>query len=147
MLVVDRVVLPTVDQAHQVRELERHRTVVFDQRAQPGREATDIGDVSEDVVRGHEVRAAVPPRDLAARVRAQELHLGRNATGAGDLGHVRGRLDTEHGDTCRRKVLEEIPSLLATSVTRLLEVSRNRSTIASAYFFACATHESEYEEK
>ena len=67
MLVVDRVVLPSLDQPQQVRELQRHRALVLDQRTQSGRETPDIGDVGEDVVRGDQVGPAVLPRDLAAR--------------------------------------------------------------------------------
>ena len=51
-----------------VREFQRHHAVVFDQRAQPGRKALDIRHVGEDIVPGHQVRPAVLPRDLAARI-------------------------------------------------------------------------------
>ena len=108
MLVVDRVVLPALDQPEQVREFQRHRALVLDQRTEPGREALDVGHVSEDVVSGHQVRPAVLLRDLAARVSAQELDLGPDAPGAGRLGHVRGRLDAEHRDARGLEVLQQV---------------------------------------
>ena len=67
MLVVDRVVLAPLDQPQQVRELQGHQAGVLDQRAQSGREAEDIGDVREDVVRGDEVGPAVLRRDRLRR--------------------------------------------------------------------------------
>ena len=105
---VDRVVLPPLDQAEQVRELQRHRALVFDQRAQAGRETPDIRHVGEDVVRGHQVSPAVLPRDLAPGLRAEELDLRPDPPGAGRLGHVRGRLDAEHRDARRLEVLKQV---------------------------------------
>ena len=100
---IDRVVLSALDQPEQVRELQRDHALVLDQRAQPGREATDVRHVGEDVVRGHEVGPAVPLRDLAPGLRAKELDLGRDTAGAGRLGHVRGRFDAEHRDAAAWK--------------------------------------------
>ena len=108
MLVVDRVVLPTFDEAEQVREFQRHHAVVLDQRAQPGREALDIGHVGKDVVPRHQVGAAVSRGDLAAGVGAQELDLGPDAPGPGRFGDVRGRLDAEHRDTRSLEMLQQI---------------------------------------
>ena len=108
MLVVDRVVLPALDQAEQVREFQRNRALVLDQRAKSGREALDIRHVGEDVVRRHEVGPAVPLRDRQAGFGAQEPDLGPDAPGPGRLGHVRGRLDAEHRDARRLEVLEQV---------------------------------------
>ena len=108
MLVIDRVVLPPLDQAQQVRELQRHRTLVFDQRSQPGRETADIRHVGEDVVRGHQVGPAVLLRDLPPGLRAQELDLRPDTPRPRRLGHVRGGLDTEHRDAGRLEVLKQV---------------------------------------
>ena len=105
---VDRVVLPALDEAKQVRELQRHGALVLDQGAQPSRETLDVRHVGEDVVPGHQVRAPVPLGDLAAGVGAEELYLGTDAAGAGRLGHVRGRLDAEHRDARGLEVLQQI---------------------------------------
>ena len=105
---IDGVVLPALDQAEQVRELQRDHALVLDEGAQPGREAPDIRHVSEDVVRGHEVGPASPVRDLASGFGTEELNLRRDAAGAGRLGHVRGRLDAEHRDAGRREVLKQV---------------------------------------
>ena len=64
MLVIDRVVLPALDEAKQMRELQRHHARVLDQRAQPGGETPDVGNVGEDVVARHQVGPAVLRRDL-----------------------------------------------------------------------------------
>ena len=108
MLVVDRVVLPPLDQPQQVRELQRHRALVFDQRSQARRETPDIRHVGEDVVRGHQVSPAVLPGDLTAGLRPQELDLRPDAPGARRLCHVRGRLDTQHRDAGRLEVLKQV---------------------------------------
>ena len=108
VLVVDRVVLPPLDQAEQVRELQRHHALVLDQRAQARREASDVGHMGEDVVRGHQIGPAVLPRDLATGLGAEELDLRPDAPGAGRLGHVRGRLDAEHRDALGLEVLEQV---------------------------------------
>ena len=108
MLVVDRVVLPAFDQPEQVREFQRDQAVVLDQRTQAGRETPDVGYMGEDVVRRHQVGPAVLLSDLAAGVGAQELDLRRNAPGSGRLGHVRGRLDTEHRDALGLEMLQQI---------------------------------------
>ena len=108
VLVVDRVVLPALDQAEQVREFERNRALVLDQCAKPGREALDIRYVGEDIVRRHEVGPAVPLGDFQTAFGAQEPYLGPDAPGPGRLGHVRGRLDTEHRNARRLEVLEQI---------------------------------------
>ena len=108
VLVVDRVVLPPLYQAEQVRELQRHHALVLDQRAQAGREAADIRDVGEDVVRRHQIGPAVLPRDLEAGLGAQELDLGPDTPGARRLGHVRGGLDPEHRNAGRLEVLKQV---------------------------------------
>jgi hypothetical protein len=108
MLVVDRVVLPALDEAEQVREFQRHRALVFDQRAQPGREVLDVGHVGEDIVPGHQVGPAVFPRYLAPGAGPQELDLGPDAAGPGRRGDVRGRLDAEDRDARGLEVLQQI---------------------------------------
>ena len=63
-------------------------------------------------------------------------------------GDVRGRLDAEDGDAERDEMLQEIPVVARDLDHQALGTSaRAGSIIASAYRFACATHESEYEEK
>ena len=108
MLVVDRVILPPLDQPQQVRELQRHHAFVFDQRSQAGREAPDVRHVGEDIVRGHQVSPAVLPGDLKAGLRPQELDLRPDTPGARRLRHVRGRLDAEHRDAGCLEVLEKV---------------------------------------
>ena len=108
MLVIDRVVLPALDQAQQVRELQRDHALVLDQRSQSGRETPDVRHVGEDVVRGHQVGPAVLPRDLAPGLRAQELDFRPDTPRPRRLGHVRGRLDTEHRDAGRLEVLKQV---------------------------------------
>src|SRR6202167_3724235 len=108
MLVIDRVVLSALDKTEQVRELQRHHAVVFDQRAQAGREAPDVGHVGEDIVARHQVRPAVFAGYLAAGLSAKELDLGPDAPGPGRLGDVRGRLDAEYWDARRVQVLQKI---------------------------------------
>ena len=105
---VDRVVLPPLDQPEQVREFQRDQAVVFDQRAQACRETHDVRHMSEDIVRGHQVSPAIPVSDLQAGLGPQELDFRGDASFSSRLGHVRGRLDTEHRDTRRLEVLQKI---------------------------------------
>ena len=68
MLVIDRVVLPSLDQAKQVRELQRNQARVLNQGAQACGEASDVRNIREDVVRGDQVGSPVPLGDLVARL-------------------------------------------------------------------------------
>ena len=108
MLVVDRVVLPALDQPEQVRELQRDQPAVLDQRAQPGGEPADVRDVGEHVVSGHQVSLAEPARELGPGFRAEEPDLGPDPLGLGGRGHVRGGLDPEHRDAGRHEVLQQV---------------------------------------
>ena len=108
VLVIDRVVLPPLDQPKQVRELKRHRPRVLHQRPQPGRESANVRHVREDVVGGDQVRLAVLGRYRGARIRAEEFHHGPDALSDGGLGDVAGRLDPEHRDAGRREMLEQV---------------------------------------
>ena len=105
---VDGVVLAPLDQPEQVRELQRDRALVLDQSAQARREAADVGHVGKDVVPRHQVGPAVPPRDIAAGLGAQELDFGGDPAGPGGLGHVRGGLDAEDRDAGRLEVLQKV---------------------------------------
>ena len=79
VLVIDRVVLPPLDQAEQVRELERHETGVLDQRAESRGETADVGDVREDVVGDDQVGVSVLGGDRGPGFRAEELDDRRDA--------------------------------------------------------------------
>ena len=108
MLMVDRVVLPPLDQPEQVRELERHQARVLDQRAQSRGEAADIRHMSEDVIRGDQVSSPVLLPDPLAGLRPEELDFRPDAARPGSLGHVGGRLYPEHRDSAGRKVLQQV---------------------------------------
>ena len=95
----------------------------------------------------HEVGPAAPVRDLASGFGTEELHLRRDAAGAGRLGHVRGRLDAEHRDARRLEVLQQVAVVAGHLGDQAVAVRPSRAVIVSAYRFACATQESEYEEK
>ena len=105
---VDRVVLPPLDQPEQVRELQGNQPRVLDQRAQPRGEPADVRHVREDVVGGDQVRLAVLGGDRGTRLRAEELHHRPDALGDGGLGDVAGWLNAEHRDTCRDEVLQQV---------------------------------------
>src|SRR5260370_17650984 len=111
MLVVDRVVLPSLDEAHQVRELQRYRALVFDECAQASGETPDVGNVSENVVGDHMIRLAVPCRYLLTGVRAEELDLRPDTTGTGRLRHVLGWIDAKHCHPRRLLVLNHLAVL------------------------------------
>src|SRR5271165_5752762 len=64
--------------------------------------------MGENVVRNYQVGPPVTLGDLTASLGSQELDYRRNALRQGYLSHVGGRLDTEHGDPQRQKVLQEI---------------------------------------
>ena len=108
MLVVDRVVLASLDQPEQVRELQRDQAVVLDQRAQPGGEILDVRHVGEHVVRRHQVGPAVGRGDVLAGGGAEELDLGPDAAGPGRLSHVGRGLDPQHRDARGQKVLQQV---------------------------------------
>ena len=109
VLVVDGVVLAALDQPEQVRELQRDRALVLDQRAQarprsPGCRARGRRRCSPAT------RSARPCRCAISR----PVSAPRNWTsvvmpaGPGGLGHVRGRLDAEHRDARRLEVLQQV---------------------------------------
>ncbi len=99
VLVVDRVELVVLDQAHQVREL--HRRDAARRRAAsscPADEVVEVGDVGEHVVAEQQVGARARPRARArSRARRTAPRVGMPCS-LGDLGDVRRRLDAEHGD-------------------------------------------------
>ena len=99
---IDRVVLPPLDQPKQMRELQRDQARVLDQGAQARREAPDIRHMREDIVRGHQVGPPVLGRRSPGPVSAPRNWTSvADALGAGRLGHVRGRLDAKHRDVPR----------------------------------------------
>ena len=108
MLVIDRVVLPPLDQAEQVRELQRHHARVLDQGAEALGEAPDVRNMREDVVRCNQVGSPTQLGDLVARPGGQELDLRRDAPRAGSLGDVCCGLDAKDRDPPGGKVLQEV---------------------------------------
>ncbi len=108
VLVINRVVLPPLDQAQEVGELQGQHPCFLHQRAQPFGEPADVWHVGEDVVRYDQVRPAVLRRDGGASIGAEELHHRRDAPDAGSFGHVGCRLNAEDGDPLSHEVLQEV---------------------------------------
>ena len=108
MLVVDRVVLEMLDERRKVRELERRRSLFREEHLHPRDEVVDVRNLSEDVVAEDQAR---PPTLLDEPVRELEPEeLGKRRDAAGDrrLGDVLRRVDPEHRNAVREKVLEQV---------------------------------------
>src|SRR5215469_8958887 len=108
VLVVDRVVLTSLDQPQQVRELQCDESGVADQRAEAGGETPDVRYMREHVVGDDQICLAEFPGELRTSVRPEELHLGPDAARTGGFCDVSGWLDAKDADSRGGKVLKKV---------------------------------------
>jgi hypothetical protein len=108
VLVVDRVVLPALDQPQQVWELKRHGPGVGSERPQSADEVEQVGHVREHVVGHHEVGRPVPLGDGGAGPLAEEHPLRRRPARPRGVRDTPAWLDAENPDPARNGGLEEV---------------------------------------
>ena len=108
VLVVDRVVLVSLDEPQEVRYLDAHVPLVGNERSQPVGEVDDVRHVGEHVVGHDEIGPAVLGGHLLPHPLPEKHDLGRDALREGHVGDVPRRLDTEGADAAGERVLEEV---------------------------------------
>ena len=108
VLVVDRVELVALDEADQVRELDRDRAARREQHLEAAGDVVQVGHVRVDVVGDDQVRRAVGGEQGLRERDAEELRQRRDALGARGLGDVAGRVDAQDGDPAGDEVAEEV---------------------------------------
>src|SRR5579883_18897 len=108
MLVIDGVELIALDQAHQVRELDRQHAFGLQDGRQPGDEIVELRDLCEDVIGDDEVGRF----DLGCKSDGQppskELRQCRYAGRLSRRGYVLGRLYAEAWNAVRDKIPQEV---------------------------------------
>src|SRR3981189_388442 len=109
MLVVDRVELIAFDQAGQVGELQRDRSVPGEHQTDATDKVVQIGYLGQDVVANDQIGPSAVFRELPGGIDAKELDDGRHSLLFGNSTDIRRRLDAQHGHAAGDEVLEQIP--------------------------------------
>ena len=105
---VDRVELEALDQAHDVRHLDRRHTVRREDCLDSRDEVVQLGDLREDVVRHDQIRSAPVRDELPGQPRVEEGDDRLYSPLPCRLGHVRRRVDPERRYPALYEMLEEI---------------------------------------
>jgi hypothetical protein len=108
VLVVDRVELVALYEAHQVRELQGEDAAGREQGLHPGHEVVEIGDVREHVVADQQIGRSALRDHLAGSFAPEEGHQGVDALLLRGPRAVRRRIDPEHRDPLLEEELEEV---------------------------------------
>lgn len=108
MFVVDGVELHLGQQAGQVREFEGRHALRLQQDLEAAGKAADVGDMGEDVVRGHQVGGMVLVAQGGGGVGVEEGDAGRHALLFGQAGGVAGGFDAKDGDAHGDEVLQQV---------------------------------------
>ena len=105
---IDRVELVPLDQAHQVRELDRDHALRSQDPLHARGEVVQVRHVGEDVVRDEQVGLAALVRQARRELTAEEIDDGLDPPLAGDRRDVGRGLDPERGDAALDQMLEQV---------------------------------------
>ncbi len=108
MLVIDRVELPVLDQAQQVRELHRNCARGLQQDRQSSGEVVQVGHVRQHVVGADQVGLLARGGEPMRCHHTKEGDLGRHAARFGHGGDIGGRLHAEDSDALAAEVPQQI---------------------------------------
>src|SRR5438309_11972257 len=105
MLVVDGVVLDAVEEAEQMRKLERRGPCIAQKDLDGGDKLVQIRHLRENVVSDDQARALPVAHKLASDLRSAERDEGLHSTLLGSTRHVGGGIDSEKRDSRAHEVL------------------------------------------
>ncbi len=105
---VDGVELAPFDETEEMRELHGHDPLRLQNRANPGYEVVQVGNVRKDVVRDHEISHLACLNHLLRQLLTEEPDARGHATFLRSPGHVRRRLNSKHWNPDFSDVLQEI---------------------------------------
>jgi hypothetical protein len=108
VLVVDRVEEVRLDELHQVRELDRRRSLLREEGLHARDEVVQVRRLGEHVVGDDQVRRLRFLHELARRLLPEEGDAGRHSALEGCSGDVPGGLDPERRDLPLDEVLEQV---------------------------------------
>ena len=108
VLVIDRVELALLDELHQMRKLQGDHAVRRQQLFQTRHEVVEVGHVGQDVVADEKICAPILVENICGSVTSEVPHFDGYAPRLGDLRDVGRRLDAEHVEATRGKMLQEI---------------------------------------
>ena len=108
MLMVNRVELILVHQAHEMGYFNSHDAVWLEQQRNSLHEIIDIVDLCEDVVADDQIGLPAFMLEPLRAVGPEELHQSRHAPLLRVGSHVGRWVDTEHRNGARHEVLEQV---------------------------------------
>ena len=108
MFVIDRVELVDFDKPFEVGKLERDRAIGRQQTGHPGGKIVQVGNLRQDIVTDDEISAGALPDETPRQIQSKELNQRRYAFVDRGRGNVAGRLDTNHRNIERQKVLQQV---------------------------------------
>src|SRR5215475_12746199 len=108
MLMVDRVELISLDQALEVRELQRDHAVALEKQRHSGNKIIEIGNLGKDIVADDKVGPFALGYQPFCKRQAEELHQGGYTLLDGNGGDVGCRLYSQDGNAERGEMLQQI---------------------------------------
>ena len=113
MLVIDRVELVLLHQAHQMGELDGDDTTRLQEKLQGSDEIVEVAHLGENVGTAQEIGPRSGGGQLARDLGAEHRRHSGNASIDGHPRDVSRRLDAEHRDPLRDEVLQEVTVIAA----------------------------------